>query len=202
MDHRTDQRRRTKDQGRVLHGSEKRSRLIKDEEKKAAMDELHALLPFEWLRAMFVSMTMDRALAVINIANFIRLLEQSKPGEGSQFRLSSWCEERSAASGSTTESTQRGKKRATLALRPDEKLVKPNSGSLAVREGQQCGVPSGYRERVHSEIQRDCSVTRRLLCPSCPRRRDGVRRSKLRGRTPRRWPLAARRVDKCVVDKY
>jgi len=59
----------------------------RDERKKAAKDELHALLPFEWLRAMFVSMTMDRALAVINIANFIRFLEQSKPGEGRQFRL-------------------------------------------------------------------------------------------------------------------
>jgi hypothetical protein len=59
----------------------------KDEEKKAELEELHALLPFEWLRGMFVSMMLDRALAVINIANFIRFLETSKRGEGRQFRL-------------------------------------------------------------------------------------------------------------------
>jgi hypothetical protein len=57
----------------------------RDEDKKAAMEELHALLPFEWLRAMFVSMMMDRALAVLNIANFIRFLETSAPGSGRQF---------------------------------------------------------------------------------------------------------------------
>ena len=43
--------------------------------------------PFEWLRAMFISMMMDRALAVVNIANFIHFLETSTPGSGRHFRI-------------------------------------------------------------------------------------------------------------------
>lgn len=57
----------------------------KDEDKKAALDELRALLPFEWLRGMFVSMMLDRALAVVNIANFIRFLETGR--RSSHFQL-------------------------------------------------------------------------------------------------------------------
>ena len=59
----------------------------RDEDKQARMEELHALLPFEWLRAMFLSMMIDRALAVLNIAAFIRFLEQGKPGDTQLFRL-------------------------------------------------------------------------------------------------------------------
>jgi hypothetical protein len=59
----------------------------RDEDKQAAMEELQALLPFDWLRAMFISMLFDRALAVINIANFIHFLETCQPGAGQKFRL-------------------------------------------------------------------------------------------------------------------
>lgn len=59
----------------------------RDEDKKAAMKELHVLLPFEWLRAMFISMMMDRSLAVLNIANFIHFLETSAPGSGRKFKM-------------------------------------------------------------------------------------------------------------------
>ena len=44
------------------------------------MEELHALLPFEWLRAMFICMMMDRALVVLNIANFILFLHLTADG--------------------------------------------------------------------------------------------------------------------------
>jgi len=49
--------------------------------------ELHALILFEALRAMFVSMMVDRAHAVLGVADFIRFLSEAKPDGSKPFGL-------------------------------------------------------------------------------------------------------------------
>jgi hypothetical protein len=58
----------------------------KDEDKQNTVAELHALILFETLRAMFVSMV-DRAHASLGVADFIRFLSEAKPDGSKPFGL-------------------------------------------------------------------------------------------------------------------
>lgn len=57
----------------------------KDADKQERLADLP--LPFEPLRGIFISMMQDRAMAVLNISDFVRFLADSKPEDGRLFQL-------------------------------------------------------------------------------------------------------------------
>ena len=59
----------------------------RDTDKQAELEALHQLLPIESSRALFVSMMIDKAKAVLQIASLIRAIEK---GKGTKLTLTAY----------------------------------------------------------------------------------------------------------------